>query len=188
MKKILPAILSLILNGPVSGQPLLVAGMEQGFVPAAMTPMMGCAPAFSFNTPDGNETGIASDNNFIWVGGGAGTGIYQVDGTSGAVVLNLPMPPNPTMLYAGDLDFYNGYLWHVYEQTGVLSQIDPATGAVIDTIPLPNNSTNPSDPNNWGIACDDAYFWNAEYAVISLSTNFSYIHKISYSGIPLDSF
>lgn len=188
MRKYLAIVILFAITVCAKGQTVLVAGYVQGTVPAAGRSMAGCTPQFSFDTPDLNESGIAADNNFIWVGGGAGSGIYKADGTTGTVVQILPSPPNTSSFYLGDLDYYNGYLWHIYEQVGILNQIDPSTGSVIGQIQLPNNSTNAADPNNWGIACEDAFFWNAEYAVVNLQSYFSYIHKISYSGAHLDSF
>lgn len=172
----------------VTREDFFVAGLRLNQSPDANRSMLSCTPIYSFDTPDLNETGLSSDNINLWVGGGNGSGFYKCDGINGTVLQTLPMPPSPTGYYLGDLEVGGSYLWYVYEQDGLLLKIDPLTGTLVSQYMLPNNSPNPNDPNCWGIAYEDGFLWESEYAVNGPSSYNTMIYKLTYSAVPIDSF
>lgn len=100
------------------------------------------------------ETGLVSDGQFWWSAGsllGSQSGIYQIDPSSGEVLLNLPSPGH----HPGGIAFDGTYLWIVDCDARKLLRVDIEEGRVSRKVESPGFYPT-------GLAYDGFHFWCAD--------------------------
>ncbi|MBL7915418.1 MAG: T9SS type A sorting domain-containing protein [Bacteroidia bacterium] len=186
MKKTL--ILSfLFVNGLSSAQPVVVGGVEPGIIPLTKPAIVSCAPIFSYYVPGASSNGLAWDGTAMYTRSVFSDSIHLNDPSNGNLITTIHAPSANGNQISGDLEYDGVNLWSIQEQLGTLFKMNPSTGQVINQYSLPNNNnSNPTDPNNWGIAFQDGYLWHSEYGTGIQTT---YMHKIdTANGMVVDSF
>jgi hypothetical protein len=129
----------------------------------------------------GIPLGIAWDGLYLWHSGrginGAVNDLYQMDSLG-----NIKSSINYLPDYLAGLEFYNGYLWGVNEQSAKLYKIHTLDSTFV-TYPLPSLSLN--DPNDWGVTIGGGFIWISEYGLDAGSI--SALYKLDpVSATPID--
>jgi len=162
---------SLIINGEPQKRHTNQANFSSG----------DCDIIDSLPSQSGIPLGIAWDGQYLWHSGlginGALNDLYQMD-TLGNIISSINYLPD---CLAG-LEFYNGYLWGVEEQSPKLYKIHTLDSTFV-TYPLPSLSLN--DPNDWGVTIGGGFIWISEYEIDAGSI--SAIYKLDpISATPID--
>lgn len=162
---------SLIINGEPQKRHTNQANFSNG----------DCDIIDSLPSLSGIPLGIAWDGQYLWHSGrginGAVNDLYQMD-TLGNIISFINYLPD----YLAGLEFYDGYLWGVNEQSAKLYKIRTLDSTFV-TYPLP--SLRLSDPNDWGVTIGGGFIWISEYGIDGGSI--SALYKLDpVSATPID--
>jgi hypothetical protein len=136
-----------------------------------------CDVIDSLSSPSVIPLGIAWDGQYLWYSGWGVHDIYQMD-TLGNLISLINYLPD----YLAGLEFYNGYLWGVDEQSATLYKIHTLDSTFV-TYPVPSLSLY--DPNDWGVTIGGGFIWICEYGINGGSI--SALYKLDpVSAAPID--
>lgn len=157
--RIVLILISICFSLPVIfSQNILIGGQPSNSEDNEINEAVFCESEIVFSIPNTISTGITSDGERFWTCANFTEKIYTHD-MAGNELGSFDVPfPN-----LSGMTIFRDTLWVADEQSGQLIKLDKNTGEILFTYQAPLVSSDPDDPNTYGLTNDGTHIWVADY-------------------------